>query len=67
MLGLGPAGRMVWLIYGLIPLLLIPTGRGVEAAAARRGVPAIGRAALNNTVLPVWMLTLGLALATLRE
>src|SRR5262245_27492023 len=30
---LGGTGRVVWVIYGLIPLLLLPTGRGVEDAA----------------------------------
>jgi hypothetical protein len=43
LLALGVPGRAVWIIYGLIPLLLIPTGRGVDAAV-RSVAPQLGRA-----------------------
>ena len=45
LLALGGTGRAVWVIYGLIPLLLVPTGRGV-AAAARIAAPHPGTLAL---------------------
>ena len=33
LLALGPGGRAVWVLYGLIPLLLLPTAMGVYAPA----------------------------------
>jgi Domain of unknown function (DUF4386) len=33
LLSLGSTGRAVWFLYGLIPLLLLPAGIGVEAAS----------------------------------
>lgn len=32
LLALGPLGRAVWVVYGLVPLLLVPTAIGVRAA-----------------------------------
>lgn len=45
LLRLGGIGRLVWWIYGLIPLLLIPAGRGI-AALARATAPRLAPAAL---------------------
>ena len=36
LLGLGTIGRAVWLLYALIPLLLVPTARGVAALTDER-------------------------------
>ena len=33
LLALGTRGRIVWLVYGLIPVLLVPTALGVQEAA----------------------------------
>ena len=107
LLALGPTGRVVWLVYGCIPLLLLPAFLGIEEAARstaprllngffltssvalsagqprRRWLAVVGIAAsalgwvamlrnltplvaplatLNNIVLPLWMMTLGLVL-----
>ena len=43
LLSLGTSGRIVWLVYGLIPLLLIPTALGVKEAA-RNTAPRLSRA-----------------------
>lgn len=45
LLGLGTIGRVVWVLYGVIPLLLIPTGLGVREAA-RHEAPCLGRIAV---------------------
>jgi hypothetical protein len=45
LLALGTTGRAVWVLYGLIPLLLVPTAIGVHAAA-RRAAPLAAQAAL---------------------
>ncbi len=45
LLPLGGVGRLVWWVYGLIPLLLIPAGRGI-AALARLTAPQLARMAL---------------------
>lgn len=45
LLQLGTTGRLVWVLYGVIPLLLIPTARGVAAIAAPVA-PRLGRAAI---------------------
>ena len=42
LLALGTRGRIVWLVYGLIPLLLVPTALGVKEAA-REAAPRLGR------------------------
>lgn len=36
LLALGPTGRAVWALYGMIPLLLIPAGLGAYSALAPR-------------------------------
>ena len=36
LLALGPTGRAVWALYGLIPLLLIPTAAGTEVLLGAR-------------------------------
>jgi Domain of unknown function (DUF4386) len=43
LLALGLTGRIVWLVYGLIPLLLVPTAIGVNEVA-RATAPRLGRA-----------------------
>lgn len=45
LLSLGATGRLVWLLYGVIPLLLIPTALGVNEAV-RRTMPSLGRISL---------------------
>lgn len=45
LLATGPAGRAVWLLYGLIPLLLVPTALGVHAVG-REASPLLSRTAL---------------------
>ena len=44
LLALGPAGRAVWVVYGLVPLLLVPTALGV-AAIGRHDRPQLACAA----------------------
>lgn len=43
LLALGDRGRLIWLVYGLIPLLLVPTAIGVNEVA-RATAPRLGRA-----------------------
>jgi hypothetical protein len=50
LLSLGGLGRFVWVIYSLIPMLLLPTGRGVRDAAHATS-PRLGQAA-------VWLATI---------
>jgi hypothetical protein len=45
LLALGNTGRIVWFVYGLIPLLLVPTALGV-AALAQPTAPRLGRLAV---------------------
>jgi hypothetical protein len=59
LLALGPTGRAVWLVYGLIPLLLLPAGRGVREAARSRA-PRIGRAAVWLAALAAVAMMAGL-------
>jgi hypothetical protein len=59
LLTLGPAGRAVWVVYGLIPLLLIPTAIGVFAAG-HRAAPLLSRAALVMAVLSALTMMAGL-------
>jgi hypothetical protein len=59
LLALGPAGRAVWVLYGLIPLLLVPTALGVHAAA-RQAAPLAARAALITAVLSALTMMAGL-------
>jgi hypothetical protein len=59
LLALGPTGRAVWVLYGLIPLLLVPTALGVHAAA-RQAAPLAARAALITAVLSALTMMAGL-------
>jgi hypothetical protein len=59
LLALGGTGRAVWVIYGLIPLLLVPAGRGI-AAAARIAAPRLGTLALWLAVFSGVAMMIGL-------
>jgi hypothetical protein len=59
LLALGGAGRAVWFVYGFIPLLLVPTGRGVDAAA-RIAAPRLGTVALSLAGLSAAAMMTGL-------
>lgn len=59
LLALGSTGRAVWVLYGLIPLLLVPTALGVYAAG-RHGAPLAARAAVVLAVLSAASMTAGL-------
>lgn len=59
LLALGTTGRAVWVLYGLIPLLLVPTAMGVHAAA-RQAAPLAARAALITAVLSAVTMMAGL-------
>lgn len=50
LLALGDTGRLVWLVYGLVPLLLLPTALGVRAIAGP-AAPLASRVAL----LAAWL------------
>lgn len=59
LLALGLRGRSVWLLYGLIPLLLLPTAIGVNEAA-RATAPRLGRAILWLATLSALAMMTGL-------
>ena len=59
LLALGPTGRAVWVLYGLIPLLLIPTAVGVYAAG-RQAAPLLARAAVIMALLSAMTMMAGL-------
>jgi hypothetical protein len=59
LLALGSGGRAVWVLYGLIPLLLLPTAMGVYAAG-RHAVPLTARAALILALLSAVAMMAGL-------
>jgi hypothetical protein len=59
LLALGPTGRAVWVLYGLVPLLLLPTALGVHAAA-RQAAPLAARWALITAVLSALAMMTGL-------
>lgn len=59
LIALGDAGRAVWVLYGLVPLLLIPAGIGVEASL-RRAAPGATRAASLFATLCAFAMLLGL-------
>jgi hypothetical protein len=59
LLALGPTGRAVWVLYGLVPLLLVPTAVGVYAAA-RDAAPSAARIALITAVLSAVTMMAGL-------
>ncbi|MEQ1883096.1 MAG: hypothetical protein ABL878_19250, partial [Burkholderiales bacterium] len=58
-LALGPGGRAVWVLYGLIPLLLLPTAIGVYAAG-RHAAPLAARTALILALLTAAAMMAGL-------
>ena len=59
LLALGTTGRAVWIVYGLVPLLLIPTAIGVRAAA-RTTAPGLGRSAIWLAVITAASMMIGL-------
>ena len=59
LLALGDTGRAVWVLYGLIPLLLVPTALGVHSAA-RQAAPLAAQAALIAAVLSAVTMMAGL-------
>jgi hypothetical protein len=60
LLELGSAGRAVWAIYALLPLLLIPAGVGAYAALRNAAPSAMRAAVVFSTITAVSML-IGLA------
>lgn len=60
LLALGTSGRIVWAVYALLPLLLIPAGVGA-AAMLRRAAPDTMRAATVLSVVAAVSMLLGLA------
>lgn len=60
LLALGEPGRVVWVIYAFLPLLLIPAGVGAYAAL-RASAPNAMRAALAFSVISAVSMLLGLA------
>lgn len=60
LLALGAAGRAVWAVYALLPLLLIPAGVGA-AALLRGAAPHTMRAASMASVVAAFSMLLGLA------
>lgn len=60
LLALGSSGRAVWLVYALIPLLLIPAAVGATAAL-RDAAPNAMRAALVCGVIAAVSMLVGLA------
>ncbi len=59
LLALGSGGRAVWVLYGLIPLLLLPTAIGVYAAG-RHAAPLTARLALILALLSAAAMMAGL-------
>ena len=59
LLALSPAGRAVWALYGLIPLLLIPASLGAWSALAPRA-PALMRTAVAFAVVAAGTMMVGL-------
>jgi hypothetical protein len=59
LLALGNSGRLVWLVYGLIPLLLLPTALGVHEVA-RKMSPRLGRAIVWLAALSALAMMTGL-------
>jgi hypothetical protein len=60
LLALGDTGRAVWVIYALLPLLLIPAGVGAYAAL-RDAAPTAMRMAVVLSVITAVSMLLGLA------
>lgn len=59
LLALGTGGRAVWVLYGLIPLLLLPTAMGLYAAG-RHAAPLTARLALILALLSAVAMMAGL-------
>jgi hypothetical protein len=59
LLALGATGRAVWVLYGIIPLLLIPAALGVRAALGERA-PALTRSAVILATISAVAMMLGL-------
>lgn len=59
LLALGTTGRAVWVLYGIIPLLLIPAALGVRAALGERA-PALTRSAVILATISAVAMMLGL-------
>lgn len=59
LLSLGWQGRAVWVVYGLVPFLLIPTAIGVSAVA-RDAAPRMTQLALATATLSALTMSLGL-------
>lgn len=59
LLALGDTGRTVWLVYGMVPLLLLPTALGVRTVG-RQGAPLASRVALLAAVLAATTMMVGL-------
>lgn len=59
LLSLGWQGRVVWVVYGLVPFLLIPTAIGVSAVA-RDIAPRTTQLALATAILSALTMSLGL-------
>jgi hypothetical protein len=59
LLALGAAGRAVWFLYGLLPLLLIPAGIGAHALL-RRHAPGAARGALVTASVGAVVMLMGL-------
>lgn len=59
LLAIGAAGRAVWVLYGLVPLLLVPAALGVYAAG-RHAAPVLARAAVVLAVLSAVSMVVGL-------
>lgn len=59
LLSLGWHGRAVWIVYGLVPVLLIPTAIGVSAVA-RDIAPRMTQVALATATLSALTMSLGL-------
>src|SRR5438067_3391495 len=60
LLTLGATGRAVWMVYALLPLLLIPAGVGAYSALSDR-TPSTMRTALVFSVIAAVSMLLGLA------
>jgi hypothetical protein len=60
LLALGNTGRAVWVIYALLPLLLIPAGVGAYSVL-RASAPNAGRTALTFAALTALSMLIGLA------
>ena len=59
LLALGTSGRAVWVLYGLIPLLLLPTAIGVDAVG-RGTAPRVSQAAVITAVMSAASMMAGL-------